>query len=257
VGTPRKPKLGFPQGMKVTSTPSQPSLKVSRRRDSHEEAEPFIGRNLTASTGLAATPLWGPDSPASTHFQAFSPDGTNSEEKPIRLGIAGKVGFDVQSGSSRDAQTQEISDSESTADLEDSQSEPSAETADLSGPRKSGVKGVYWSKQNKAWIAKWHENGKKPCKYFPVNRPGGEAKARRLAIAHRKEMEETGKAAMRTPAVRQSGHTGVFWHEQGKGWQGEVSKNRQRRYEFFAVNGRGDDEALRLAVEWRNKELTK
>jgi len=61
------------------------------------------------------------------------------------------------------------------------------------------------------------------------------------------------------PAVRQSGHTGFSWNGHRQSWNASVSKKGHRRRKCFSVkeNIPGEEEALRLVVEWRETELSK
>jgi len=116
--------------------------------------------------------------------------------------------------------------------------------------RQSGVTGVSWNEKGQSWMATWYESGKKVQKHFPVAEDGEEG-ALLLAIALRKKMEDTGKAAKMRVASRQSGHTGVKWHEGRQAWDGSLQKNGKQVLQSFASKKYGDAEALRLAVAWR------
>lgn len=120
--------------------------------------------------------------------------------------------------------------------------------------RQSGVNGVFWEDSSKAWAANWCEGGKRKQHYFPVAK-FGETEALRLAIELRTKMEKSGKASIAPVAQRQSEHVGVTWHASRHGWVSSVFKSGKRINKFFSIKKYGDDEALRLAVAWREEQL--
>ena len=65
----------------------------------------------------------------------------------------------------------------------------------------SGENGVSWNKKNKAWCAKWYENGKQIHKSFSIGKYGDEAK--NMALAHRiaKEKELGGFPPREAPII--------------------------------------------------------
>ena len=118
--------------------------------------------------------------------------------------------------------TAELKSRESVCEI--SQNELSPEEVSVS----RSVKGVCFDSVRSRWRASWHENGRERAKYFAV-RIHGEDKARELAVEHRRNMEETGRAQ------RKSGHLGVTWSRLHKSWEAVIFCRGRKVRKSFSV----------------------
>ncbi|CEL98397.1 unnamed protein product [Vitrella brassicaformis CCMP3155] len=112
----------------------------------------------------------------------------------------------------------------------------------------SDVSGVRWLEQQQAWVSSWYEGGKEERKYFYVSEHGFD-KAKALAEQHRREMERTGRAAIKKRAEHQSGVRGV--HYKNNAWVATWKEGGQTRTKSFSVKELGHEVAKNAAIAHR------
>eukprot|EP00747_Dinoflagellata_sp_TGD_P156124 gnl/TRDRNA2_/TRDRNA2_177639_c6_seq9.p1 gnl/TRDRNA2_/TRDRNA2_177639_c6~~gnl/TRDRNA2_/TRDRNA2_177639_c6_seq9.p1 ORF type:complete len:886 (+),score=215.79 gnl/TRDRNA2_/TRDRNA2_177639_c6_seq9:195-2660(+) len=125
---------------------------------------------------------------------------------------------------------------------------------------KSGIKGVVWIEQSKAWQVTLKFNGKnirpKPCDFSPKDSsPEAVEEARLLAVEARRKLEgqyfkvEVAVAPEQVSArERPSGHPEVFWHKLNNGWRACLPEG-QRNFKPRDGSPQAVEDARLAAVE--------
>ncbi|CEM01897.1 unnamed protein product [Vitrella brassicaformis CCMP3155] len=118
----------------------------------------------------------------------------------------------------------------------------------------SDVAGVRWQQVKQAWRASWVEKGdtKETHKYFYVSDHGFDT-AKALAEEHRREMERTGRASVKTRSEHQSGVKGVYYQKASNSWMASWQEDGRQREKNFSARKLGYEGAKRAAICHRRK----
>ncbi|CEM22594.1 unnamed protein product [Vitrella brassicaformis CCMP3155] len=116
----------------------------------------------------------------------------------------------------------------------------------------SEVVGVCWCESDQAWIASWVDKGDKSHKNrkFYVKEHGFD-KAKTLAEQHRREMERTGRAALKKRSEHQSGVKGVYYQKGNNAWVAHWRDSGKRKFKPFSVRDLGYEGAKQAAIPHR------
>jgi len=138
-----------------------------------------------------------------------------------------------------------------------------------SDARHSGVRGVFWNRNAKAWNVEWTatEGGQArkrrlfAVQHYVENGQGSyeeaDAEALRDAVAFRKDLVRRGVVKVARTAQRQSCSRGVSWESRGQGWRVQMrSGGRRINFHFRPKDNTPEEvERARLAAVERRREL--
>ncbi|CEM19193.1 unnamed protein product [Vitrella brassicaformis CCMP3155] len=134
----------------------------------------------------------------------------------------------------------------------DTDKKTSTKTVITKSEHQSDVTGVHWHEASQGWRASWHERGdpKMKWKNFSVKDHGFDG-AKALAEEHRRELERTGRAAVKKPSENQSGVKGVYYDKGSNSWVAQWRESGKQKKKPFSVRELGYEGAKQAAIAHR------